>query len=61
LYADFVFLKAVQTFEFILETTMNVFGRKVDEVMLNSVSDLNSLSDDLYTHIWGDRSKRLKA
>jgi hypothetical protein len=61
LYGDYIFFKAVQAFEFILETTLNVFGRKVDETMLNSVSGLNSLSEDLHTHIWGDRSKRLKA
>jgi hypothetical protein len=53
LYADFVFFKAIQTSGSILETTMNAFGRKVSEVMLNSLRDLNSLSDDLHAHIWG--------
>lgn len=51
LYSDFVFFKVLQTFAFILETTMNVFRRKVDGAILNLISDLNSLSNDLYTHI----------
>jgi hypothetical protein len=61
LYVDFVFFKALQIFECILEITMNIFGKNVDDVMLNSVRDLNSLSDDLNTHIWGNKTKRLKA